>query len=322
MLIKTAFRAKGENTMTTPKILVTGAAGRVGGTGHLVVEALLKQGYPVRAFVRTHDERAEQLAVQGAELFVGDLLDIPTVQTALHGIRRAYFCYPVADSLLQATTTFAVAAREVGLEAVINLSQLPALAETTSPASRQHWLGERVLDWANIGAIHLRPIFFMENLLFFARATILSRGTFSLPYGSRATALVAAEDVARVAVALLVDPQSHIGKIYPISGSQALSMQEMAAIFSEVLHKAVNYVEIPTEAWRTVLSEQIGLSPYLVAHFSALDRARRESPSDLLPESQQGRETVRALCGIEPLSLETFIHTHTQAFGGIALEDE
>ena len=27
--------------MTTPKILVTGAAGRVGGTGHLVVEALL-----------------------------------------------------------------------------------------------------------------------------------------------------------------------------------------------------------------------------------------------------------------------------------------
>ena len=30
--------------MTTPKILVTGAAGRVGGTGHLVVEALFKRG--------------------------------------------------------------------------------------------------------------------------------------------------------------------------------------------------------------------------------------------------------------------------------------
>jgi len=302
--------------MTTSKILVTGAAGRIGGTGRFVAQALLKQGYAVRAFVRTHDERSQRLATLGAELFVGDLLDIPTVQTALQGIGRAYFCYPVADTLLQATTTFAAAAQAVGLEAVVNLSQLASTPLTTSPASRQHWLAERVLDWAVSGTIHLRPLFFMENLLALARPTILSQGTFSLPYGNRATAMIAAEDVARVAVTLLVDPHSHLGKIYPISGEHPLSMQEIAATFSEVLQKPVNYVEIPTEAWRTILSEQVGASPYLVEHFSALDKGRRETLDDLVPEEQQGHETVRTLTGLEPLPLETFIRRYAQAFGG------
>ena len=46
--------------MTHP-ILVTGAAGRVGGVGGLVVEALQRRGLSVRAMVRREDERAEAL---------------------------------------------------------------------------------------------------------------------------------------------------------------------------------------------------------------------------------------------------------------------
>jgi uncharacterized protein YbjT (DUF2867 family) len=38
-------------------ILVTGAAGRVGGIGRTVTELLLKQGKAVRAMVRTEDAR-------------------------------------------------------------------------------------------------------------------------------------------------------------------------------------------------------------------------------------------------------------------------
>jgi len=46
--------------MTHP-ILVTGAAGRVGGVGGLVVEALQVRGLPVRAMVRREDERHRHL---------------------------------------------------------------------------------------------------------------------------------------------------------------------------------------------------------------------------------------------------------------------
>jgi NADPH:quinone reductase-like Zn-dependent oxidoreductase len=55
--------------MTHP-ILVTGAAGRVGGVGGLVVEALQRRGLPVRATVRREDERAEALSTASAYRFV------------------------------------------------------------------------------------------------------------------------------------------------------------------------------------------------------------------------------------------------------------
>ena len=42
-------------------ILVTGAAGRVGGIGRAVTELLLQQGKAVRAMVRNEDERAQAL---------------------------------------------------------------------------------------------------------------------------------------------------------------------------------------------------------------------------------------------------------------------
>src|SRR4029453_17020839 len=57
--------------MTHP-ILVTGAAGRVGGVGGLVVEALQRRGLPVRAMVRREDERAEGLSTASAYRFVGE----------------------------------------------------------------------------------------------------------------------------------------------------------------------------------------------------------------------------------------------------------
>src|SRR5437868_8706395 len=57
-------------------IVVTGAAGRVGGIGRTVTELLLKHGKAVRAMVRTEDERAKALRQMGAEVVVGDLLDL------------------------------------------------------------------------------------------------------------------------------------------------------------------------------------------------------------------------------------------------------
>ena len=54
----------------THAILVRGAAGRVGGVGGLVVEALQRRGRPVRAMVRSEGERAEALSTASAYRFV------------------------------------------------------------------------------------------------------------------------------------------------------------------------------------------------------------------------------------------------------------
>ena len=84
--------------MTTP-ILVTGAAGRVGAVGRTVTELLLKQGKAVRAMVRNEDERAQALRDMGAEVVVGDLLDLDSMHRAIAGCETMYFGMSVSDYL-------------------------------------------------------------------------------------------------------------------------------------------------------------------------------------------------------------------------------
>jgi uncharacterized protein YbjT (DUF2867 family) len=75
--------------MTSP-ILVTGAAGRIGGIGRSVTELLLKQGRAVRAMVRSEDERARALRDMGAQVVIGDLLDLDSMHRAIAGCETMF----------------------------------------------------------------------------------------------------------------------------------------------------------------------------------------------------------------------------------------
>jgi len=84
--------------------LITSATGS---TGQPTVRLMLRRGHRVRAFVHREDDRSRQLAAEGAEIVVGDLLDFHDVSSAMRGVSGAYFCYPIADGLLDATVAFA-----------------------------------------------------------------------------------------------------------------------------------------------------------------------------------------------------------------------
>jgi uncharacterized protein YbjT (DUF2867 family) len=102
-------------------ILVTGAAGgSQGSTGRTIAELLIKQGTPVRALVHKLDSRSDWLRGLGTEVVQGDLLDQGSIDAAMKGVKRAYFTYPVAEGLLEATTIFAAAARRAGTELVVD----------------------------------------------------------------------------------------------------------------------------------------------------------------------------------------------------------
>src|SRR5262245_16461824 len=120
--------------MNESKILVVGATGgRQGSTGGTVARLLIERRLPVRPFVHKLDERANWLRDAGAEVVAGDLLDYPSVRRAVEGVRRAYFTYPVDDGLLDATAVFAAAAREAGLELLVNVSQLEPTPDAATP---------------------------------------------------------------------------------------------------------------------------------------------------------------------------------------------
>ena len=292
---------------STP-FLIVGAGGSVGSTGNYAARQLTAMGLPVRAFVHHADERADQLRALGAEIVVGDLRDFEVVRAALDGVQRAYFTYPIADDLLEATAIFAAAGKEADLESMVNMSQITARPNHPSPASRQHWLAERMLDWSGIGVAHLRPPFFLENLIWFAASTIQAEGKIYLPYGQGRHAPVAGEDLARVAVGILTNPVAHQGKTYVPTGPVSLSLAEMANVFTRVLGHPVEYVEIPVERWQQVLSD-LALSPHFIGHLSRVAEAHQRGEFDAVTD------VVQTVGGAPPKSLESFIRENAAAFG-------
>src|SRR5215510_2589801 len=226
--------------MTHP-ILVTGAAGRVGGVGGLVVEALRRRGLPVRALVRREDERAEALRATGAEVVVGDLTCAADVLRSLEGCRRLYFGMSVSAPYLEATVATAAAARQRGdLEVFVNISQMTvsqmSLTETTdSPQHRQHWLAEQALNWSGLPVVHVRPTVFLQHPFFldWAAESIASDNTIRLPFGASKTSPIDSRDVAEVITTILVSPAAHIGKLYQLTGPRSLGIREMAKEYSD-----------------------------------------------------------------------------------------
>src|SRR6266849_3212303 len=135
--------------MAQAKFLITGASGTTGGN---TARQLLQNKHAVRALAHRPDERSEQLQRLGAEVVFGDFLDFDSVRDALDGVQRAYFCYPISPGLVQATAQFAQAAKEAGVEVIVNMSQISSRGDAKSEAARQHWLSERVFDWSGVPA--------------------------------------------------------------------------------------------------------------------------------------------------------------------------
>src|SRR2546421_10414392 len=263
-------------------ILVTGAAGQLGAVGRTVCGLLLDRGLPVRAMVRREDDRAAALRAVGAEVVVGDLLEPVDVYRVVSGCRRVYFGMSVSAGYLEASVTMVAIAREVGVDAVVNMSQMTvsqmSIQNTTSSGQqRQHWLSEQALAWSGLPVVTIRPTMFLESFFPLAGPTVRDRGRIELPFGRGKTSPVAAADVARVVAAVLADPGPHLGRIYELTGPRSQDLHGIAREYSEALNREVTYADIAPEVWEQGL-KKLGLPEHLTRHLvtvAALNRAGR-----------------------------------------------
>src|SRR5262249_34498936 len=162
------------------------------------------------------------------------------------------------------------------------------------------WLAEQMLDWSGIDVTHLRPPFFLENLIGFAGRTIRNEGKIYLPYGQGRHAPVAGQDLARVVVGILVDPEPHRGKTYVPTGPRSLSLTEMANVFARELGRPVEYMDIPIERWQQILAKLEEMSPHFIEHLSRVAEAHQRGEFDALTD------VVEKVGGAPPKSLEVF----------------
>lgn len=249
--------------MIKPRIIVTGATGK---TGSVVVTELLKASYPVRALVHQEDGRSALLKAQGAEIAVADMSDAERVADALKEVQRAYYCPPVDPYMIQGAVAFGVAAKEARLEHIVGLTQWLASPSHPSLMTRQLWLVDQLFSIMP-GVTHtiIRPGFFADNYM----VTIgLSAhlGIFPWIFGKSRNAPPSNEDIARVAVAALMDPARHAGKSYRPTGPQLLGAEDMAKAIGRTVGRSVKVV--PTPPW--LFMKAARMSGYQIDVFSGL----------------------------------------------------
>ncbi|SEN10851.1 Uncharacterized conserved protein YbjT, contains NAD(P)-binding and DUF2867 domains [Luteibacter sp. UNCMF331Sha3.1] len=298
--------------MTEKPILVTGAAGRIGGVGRLVTGLLLDRGLKVRAQVRVDDERAQHLRDIGAEVVVGDLRDLHATHRAIDGCGTVCFGMSVAETYLEAATNFAVVARHHKVDAFINLSQMTVKEmdihhSTASPQQRQHWLFEQVLEWSGMPVVEMRPTAFMESLFLMAAGSTAATGKLMAPFGAGKNSAIAAQDVARAIAAVAADPGPHIGRTYHLTGPVSQDMHAIAAGFSAALGRTIEYANVPLEAWKGQLVA-MGLAPHALSHVETMARLHQDDRYDRYSAD------VELLTGTKPMTVETFIRKHAAMF--------
>ena len=144
--------------MTSPRILLTGATGYVGGR---LLAALERRGVPVRCFAR-RPEALRARAAPTTEVAAGDALDAGAVARALDGIDAAYYLIhsmggeDFAARDREAARIFGEAAREGGVRRIIYLGGLGASAGSLSEHLRSRQETGEILRQSGVPVVELR----------------------------------------------------------------------------------------------------------------------------------------------------------------------
>jgi NAD(P)H dehydrogenase (quinone) len=293
--------------MIPSKVLVTGATGD---TGRATVDELLARGHRVRALAHGQDDRSKKIQERGVEVVYGDLLDFGQVRAALSGVQRAYFVYPIRPGILQATAYFAQAAKEAGVDGIVNMSQKSAREDAKSQAATDHWISERVFDWSGVPTVHIRPTYFAEWLLYLA--PMIRAGRLHVPFGTGKHAPIAAEDQGRVIAGLLEEPAAHRGEAYPLFGPVEYTYEETARVLGRVLGKDVQYKQVDFEEFsRTLQASGKNAGRENSFLFQHLREVAIDHQNGIFAGTN---DLVQKLGGRPPMTLEAFIGKHRAEF--------
>ncbi|MFD9498004.1 NAD(P)H-binding protein [Streptomyces sp. NPDC060035] len=248
--------------MTTgASVLVTGATGN---TGSRVAGRLSGLGHTVTLASR------RPAGTHGAHDVRFDWYDAETYGPALRGVDRAYLVPPVGDPEPAAVMLpFLEQARAAGVRRVVLLSS-SAIPVGGPGVGRVHgWLADGLFgEWAV-----LRPSWFMQNFTGqHAHAeSIRKEGAVSSATGDGRVGFVDADDIAEVAVRALDDVVAPDTDLV-ITGPEALSYGEVAAVLAEVTGRPVAHRHLTYEQMRDRLAAE-GIPEEFAVMLAGMDLA-------------------------------------------------
>jgi len=214
-------------------LAVTGSTGRLGSR---VARALSRLGVDQRLVVR---DPSKAPALPGSHIVTADYSDGAGVRTALTGAHTVFMVSASeTPDRVQQHITFIDAAVAAGVQRIVYVSFFGASPTAIFTLGRDHWATEEHLRSVGVAHTILRDNIYAD----FTPHFIGTDGSIRGPAGDGRVAVVAQADIAEVAVAVLTSNGAYDGRTLNLTGPEALTMNEIAAILSDHLGRTVSYI--------------------------------------------------------------------------------
>jgi len=241
------------------EILVMGATGTVGSG---VVDILAEQGADFAAAVRD-DESEARLRDLGVDTVRADYSDPDSLLAAMHGVAHVFLILPLDQSMMDWGRNAIAAAKEAEVKCVVRSSVLGADANAHFRLGRAHGVMDQTLDESGLPFVVLRPNTFMQNYVRYLGPAIRETGLLPLAEQDGATSFIDARDVAAAVAAVLLEPDRHLGRIYTLTGPEALDNTAVAEIIAKAAGRDVRYQKVEIEEAGLAL-ESLGMPEWNV----------------------------------------------------------
>lgn len=287
-------------------VLVTGASGQLGSR---VVELLLEAGTEGIIAGTRNPEKLQHFAEQGVEVRTVDFDDPAGMKEAFTGVDRLLLISTDAvdgtDKRLGQHKAAVQAAQEAGVKHVVYTSLTDAFASAVAFAG-DHAGTEQALIDSTMGFTISRNNVYMDMLPGTIARALQSDGKWYDAAENGKVAYITREDCARVAAAALASDFS-ARRTLEVSGAEALSREELAAIAGEIAGAKIEYISVPLEAVIDGMASS-GLPRPLAEIFASFDSATAQGTFEVATTA------VEVLTGQKPTSIREFLTANKAAF--------
>lgn len=282
------------------RVLVTGASGNTGGA---LLRELAQGGLTPVAGLR--GEQAAGLLPAGSERRAFAYGNSEQTAAALAGIEGLFLLVPFHEQMVAWSEKVVAQAKRQGVKFIVRLSGLGAIPDCASAMGALHGQIDELVMASGIGYCIMRCNSFMQNFIGHYRGMIRRHHLIALPEGDARSCFIDTADVAAVAARIFMEPQLHSGKVYDLTGPEALSNAEAAAIISDVIGEPVVYRPVSDEQTEGSY-RKLGLSDWHIATLMSLSRYIRQG------HAAQTTDVVQRILGRPPRDFRSFATCHRE----------
>jgi NAD(P)H dehydrogenase (quinone) len=292
---------------TSGTIFITGGTGVL---GYRVATRLLGAAYPtVRIGAHDNADLVEKLNGEGAQLADFNWDNEATYAHALKGVKSVFCTAPYVQDWEEKFPLFLQACEDAGVKHFVKLSFYHARSSEALkfiPFIKAHGECDNMLVKSGLSYTILGASHFMSNPLVSQGMELRADRSPAAMFGAsngKGVNYVSPNDVAEVAVRVLLEPKPHRNKEYTLTGPYAITDQLVSTLLSRHLNKPIIFVDQPLHAFEE--GEKAGGDPeWLVKDLVGFEQLKG---SGLEENRSFVSHDVEEVCGHKAESYESYL---------------